>query len=163
MKLDVRLKKNKVLHCFKRRHCEKLCCGRTSQFYICVYIQYRRRRPTDRLHLTFPLSRRNRRSRSGFFQSTDVVVLNFVVVLTFPNIVGEMTNVFHVSFADWQCKQLNHVRISLSSALRSETRDQIALSCAFQGQIGALSIKNHAWGNRWLDVWYILWIGGGYS
>ena len=42
MKLDVRLK-NKILHCFKRRHCEKLCCERTSQFYICVYIQCRRR------------------------------------------------------------------------------------------------------------------------
>ena len=36
MKLDVRLK-NKILHCFKRRHCEKLCCERTSQFDICVY------------------------------------------------------------------------------------------------------------------------------
>ena len=42
MKLDVRLK-NKILHCFKRRHCEKLCCERTSQFYICVYIQCCRR------------------------------------------------------------------------------------------------------------------------
>ena len=37
MKLDVRLK-NKILHCFKRRHCEKLCCERTSQFYICVIL-----------------------------------------------------------------------------------------------------------------------------
>ena len=66
MKLDARLK-NKILHCFKRRHCEKLCCERTSQFYICVYIQCRRRRPTDRLHLKFPFSRRNRRSRSSLF------------------------------------------------------------------------------------------------
>ena len=46
MKLDERLKK-KILHCFKRRHCEKLCCEWTSQFYICVYIQCSRRRPTD--------------------------------------------------------------------------------------------------------------------
>ena len=61
MKLDVRLK-NKILHRFKRRHCE-----RTSQFYICVYIQRRRRRPTDRLHLKFRFSRRNWRSRSSLF------------------------------------------------------------------------------------------------
>ena len=32
-----------------------------------VYIQCRRRRPTDRLHLKFPFSRRNRRSRSSLF------------------------------------------------------------------------------------------------
>ena len=54
--LDVRLK-HQILHCFKRRHCEKLCCERTSQlyyFYMFVYIQCRRRRPTDRLHLKFP-------------------------------------------------------------------------------------------------------------
>ena len=66
MKLDVRLK-NKILHCFKRRHCEKRCCDRTSEFYICVYIQCRRRRPTDRLHLKFPFSRWNLRSRSSLF------------------------------------------------------------------------------------------------
>ena len=34
MTLDVQLK-NKILHCFKRRRCEKkLCCERTSQFYM---------------------------------------------------------------------------------------------------------------------------------
>ena len=66
MKLEVRLK-NKILHWFKRRHCEKLCCERTSQFYICVYIQWRRRRPTGRLHLKYPFSRRNRRSPSSLF------------------------------------------------------------------------------------------------
>ena len=38
-----------------------------SQFYICVYIQCRRRRPTDRQHLKFPFCRRNRCSRSSLF------------------------------------------------------------------------------------------------
>ena len=36
---------------------KKLCCERTSQFYyfyLFVYIQCRRRRATDRLHLKFP-------------------------------------------------------------------------------------------------------------
>ena len=28
--------KNKILHCFKRRHCQKLCCEQKSQSYICV-------------------------------------------------------------------------------------------------------------------------------
>ena len=59
--------KNKIWHCFKRRHSKKLCCERTSQFYICVYIQCRRRRLTDRLHLKFPFCRRKRRSRSSLF------------------------------------------------------------------------------------------------
>ena len=74
-------------------------------------------------------------------------------------IVREMTNFFKFfSFlADWQSKQQNHARISLSSDLRSETRNQIALSCYSEGQI------HESWENRWLDVWYILWIGGGYS
>ena len=68
MKLDVRLqKKIKILHCFKRRHYEKLCCERTSQFTLVFSIQCRRRRPTDRLHLKFPFSRRNWRSRSSLF------------------------------------------------------------------------------------------------
>ena len=59
--------KNKILHCFKRRHSKKLCCERTSQFYICVYIQCRRRRLTDWLHLKFPFRRRNWRSRYSLF------------------------------------------------------------------------------------------------
>ena len=74
--------KYKVLHFFKRRHCEKLCCERTSQFYICVFIQCSRRRPTDRPHRKFPFSHRNWRSRS---HSTDVVVVNFVEAFKFPN------------------------------------------------------------------------------
>ena len=36
--------------------------------FVFIYIQCRRRRrPTDRLHLKFPFSRRNRRSRSSLF------------------------------------------------------------------------------------------------
>ena len=46
-------------------------------------------------------------------------------------IVREMTNFFK-----------NHARISLSSDLRSETRDQIALSCYSEGQI------HESWENR---------------
>ena len=55
------------MHCFKRRHSKKLCWERKSQFYICVYIQCRGRRLTDRLHLKFPFCRRKRRSRSSLF------------------------------------------------------------------------------------------------
>ena len=82
MKLDVRLK-NKILHCFKRRHCEKLCCERTSQFYICVYIQCGRRRLTDCILISF-FPPKVMFSFAVFSQSTDVVVVNFVVALKFP-------------------------------------------------------------------------------
>ena len=68
MKLDVRVKKIRLCIVLKDAIAEKLCCQRTSQFYICVYIQCGRRRPTDELHLTFPFSRRNWRSRSSLFQ-----------------------------------------------------------------------------------------------
>ena len=76
-----------MLHCFKRRHCEKTLVGK-----IYVYIQ-RRSRPADRMHLKFLF----------FFhaetdvlvpvlsQSTDVLVVNFAVVLKFPNN-GYLTN-----------------------------------------------------------------------
>ena len=76
MKLDVRL---------KRRYYEKLCCEGTSQFNICVYIQCRRRRlPTDCI-LTFLFPAETEVLVPVFSQSTDVVVVNFVVVLKFPN------------------------------------------------------------------------------
>ena len=100
MKLDVRVLKNKILHCFKRRHSKKLCCELTSQFYICVYIQCRRRRLTDRLHLKFPFYRRNWRSRSSLFKSTDVVVVNFVVVFKFPVVQHATTIVRLVCLSD---------------------------------------------------------------
>ena len=100
MKLDVRVLKNKILHCFKRRHSKKLCCERTSQFYICVYIQCRRRRLTDRLHLKFPFYRQNWRSRSSLFKSTDVVVVNFVVVFKFPVVQHATTIVRLVCLSD---------------------------------------------------------------
>ena len=45
--------KNKIFYCFKRPHCKKLCCERTSGFYICVYIQCRRRRPTNCILVSF--------------------------------------------------------------------------------------------------------------
>ena len=69
------------MRCFERRHCEKLCCERTSQFYICVYIQCRRRRPTI---LSFLFPAETDVLVPVFSQSTDVVVVNFVVVLRFP-------------------------------------------------------------------------------
>ena len=52
-----------------------------TRFYICVYVQCRRRRPTYPLLLKFPFS-----------QSTDVVVVNFVVVLKFPNMLKSASN-----------------------------------------------------------------------
>ena len=78
--------KNKILHCFKRRHCEELCCEQTSQFYICVYIQCRHRRPTDQLHLKFPFPTETDVLVPVFSQSTDIIVVNFIVVLKFPNV-----------------------------------------------------------------------------
>ena len=63
---------------------KKLCCERKSQFYICVYIQWCRR-PTDRLHLKFPFPAETDVLVPVLSQSTDVVVVNFVVVLKFPN------------------------------------------------------------------------------
>ena len=54
-----------------------------------VYIQCRRRRPTDRLHLPCILSFLFPAETDVLVpvlsQSTDVVVVNFVVVLKFPN------------------------------------------------------------------------------
>ena len=47
MKLDVRIKKNKILHCFKRRHYEKLLLRTNITVLHLLYIQCRRRRPVD--------------------------------------------------------------------------------------------------------------------
>ena len=80
MKLDVRLKNN-ILHCIKIRHCEKLCCERTSQFYISVVVVDL---PTDCI-LSFLFLAETDVLVPVFSQSTDVV-LNFVAVLKFPNI-----------------------------------------------------------------------------
>ena len=52
--------------------------------FICVYIQCRRRRPTDRLHLSFLFPAETDVLVPVFSQSTGVVVVNFVVVLEFP-------------------------------------------------------------------------------
>ena len=57
---------------------KKLWCERTSQLYIYVYIQCRRR-PTDRLHL-FLFSAETDVRVPVLSQSTEVVVVNFVVV-----------------------------------------------------------------------------------
>ena len=84
MKLDVRLKKNKILHRFKRRHYENLCCERTSQFYIyftfsVVVVDL----PTDCI-FSFLFLDETDVLVLVFSQSTDVFVVNFLVVLKFP-------------------------------------------------------------------------------
>ena len=69
MKLGVRLK-NKILHCLKDAIAKNFVANEHHSFtfvFTFRYIQCRRRRPTDRLHLKFPFSRRNRRSRSSLF------------------------------------------------------------------------------------------------
>ena len=76
--------KNKILHCFKRRHCKKLCCERTLQFYICVYIQCHRRRLPTAASYSFLFPAETDVLVPVYSQSTDVVVVNFVVVLKFP-------------------------------------------------------------------------------
>lgn len=63
MKLDVWLKKRSCI-VLKDAIAKKLCRERTVLQF--VYIQCRRR-PTERLHLKFPISRRNWRSRSSAF------------------------------------------------------------------------------------------------
>ena len=81
--IDVRLK-NWILHCFKRHHCEKLCCERTSQFYIyftfsVVVVDL----PTDCI-LSFLFLAETDVLVPVFSQSTDVIVVIFLVVLKFP-------------------------------------------------------------------------------
>ena len=75
MKLDVRL---------KRRYYEKLCCEGTSQFNIyftssVVVVDL----PTDCI-LTFLFPAETDVLVPVFSQSTDVVAVNFIVVLKFP-------------------------------------------------------------------------------
>ena len=64
MKLDVWLKKRRSCIVLKDAIAKKLCRERTVLQF--VYIQCRRR-PNERLHLKFPISRRNWRSRSSAF------------------------------------------------------------------------------------------------
>ena len=70
------------MHCCKKRHCENFVANK-YQFYICIYILCHRR-PTDRLHLNFLFLAETDVLVPVFSQSTDVVVVNFVVVLKFP-------------------------------------------------------------------------------
>ena len=64
MKLDVWLKKRRSCIVLKDAIAKKLCRERTVLQF--VYIQCRCR-PTERLHLKFPISCRNGRSRSSAF------------------------------------------------------------------------------------------------
>ena len=68
MKLDVRLKKNKILHYFKRRHCENFVANEHHSYtFVFTFSVVVVDLPTDRLHLKFPFSRQNWRSRSSLF------------------------------------------------------------------------------------------------
>ena len=68
MKLNVRLEQIRSCIVLKDAIAKNVVVNeRTSQFYICVYIQCRGHRPTDRLHLNFPFSRRNWRPRSSLY------------------------------------------------------------------------------------------------
>ena len=96
MKLDVR---NKILHCFKRRHCEKICCEWTSQFYICVYIAVDL--PTDCI-LSFLFPAETDILVPVFSQSTDAVVMNFVMVLKFP-IITVIIIIIYNYYYDYYC------------------------------------------------------------
>ena len=75
MKLEVRLK-NYILHCFKRRHCEKLCCERTSQFsFVFTFSVVVVHLPTDCI-LGFLFPAETDVPVPVFSQTTDVVVVN---------------------------------------------------------------------------------------
>ena len=107
MKLDVRLK-NKIWHCFKGRHRENLCCERTSQFYVCVYIQCRRR-PTDCI-LSFLFLAETDVLVPVFSQATDVVVVNFVVVQKLP-IVTKALFTFHFRTSYFRKRGHTHMQL----------------------------------------------------
>ena len=78
MKLDVRLKKNKILRCFKRRQCGKVCCEHCSFTFVFTFsvvdlptdcvLSFLFPAETDVLvPVLFPVNKRRRRElRRGF-------------------------------------------------------------------------------------------------
>ena len=89
MKLDVRLKKNKILHYFKRRHCENFVANEHHSYtFVFTFSVVVVDLPTDCI-LSFLFPAETDVLVPVFSQSTDVVVVNFVVnfvvVLKFPN------------------------------------------------------------------------------
>ena len=89
MKLDVRLKKNKILHYFKRRHCENFVASEHHSYtFVFTFSVAVVDLPTDCI-LSFLFPAKTDVLVPVFSQSTDVVVVNFVVnfvvVLKFPN------------------------------------------------------------------------------
>ena len=85
MKLDVRLKKNKILHYFKRRHCENFVANEHHSYtFVFTFSVVVVDLPTDCI-LSFLFPAKTDVLVPVFSQSTDVVVVNFVVVLKFPN------------------------------------------------------------------------------
>ena len=66
---EIRRKAWKVRSCFvlKDTIAKNFVANEHDSFTFVFYIQWRRRRPTDRLHLKYPFSRRNWRSRSSLF------------------------------------------------------------------------------------------------
>ena len=87
MKLNVRLK-NKILYCFKRRHCENFVANEHHIFtfvftFSVVVVDLR-----TVCILTFLFPAETDVLVPVFSQSTDVVVVNFVVVLKFPTVIS---------------------------------------------------------------------------
>ena len=81
MKLDVRLKKDKILHCFKQQEKTRknFVANKHRSFtfiftFIVVVVDLPTRFFPAETDVPVPI----------FFQSTDVVVVNFVVLLKFP-------------------------------------------------------------------------------
>jgi len=64
MKLEEKKKKRRSCIVLKDAIAKKLCRERTVLQFVCIQC---RRRPTGRMHLKFPISRRNWRSRSSPF------------------------------------------------------------------------------------------------
>ena len=115
------------MHCFKRRHCEKLCCERTSQFTFvftfsvvvvdlpayCI-LSFLFPAETDVL---FPV----------FSQSTDVVVVNsFVVLNKFPNM-RATTSQYEIYLISGQNSHLPSQNVFLQSVIYS-TKKTIILA-----------------------------------
>ena len=99
------------MRCFKRRHCEKLCCERTSQFtfaftFSVVVVDL----PTDCI-LSFLFPAATDVLVPVFSQSTDVVVVNSVVVLKFPNMTIRTTKTV-------ESVQLSGVVVSVAVVLK---------------------------------------------
>ena len=84
---------NKILHRFKRRYCEKtLLRTNIRVLHLCFHVSVVVDLPTDCI-ISFLFLSETDVLVPVFSQPTDVVVVNFVVVLKFPFMFGTLRNI----------------------------------------------------------------------